>query len=1040
MKCTGLSMVGMLFLLVSSTQAAALDQPIVGADVVFEETDGLVAVEAEFFFKQTNTDKRRWYRTSAKEAPKVGMDPDGPHVAQASNNAYIEILPDTRRTHDDKLIGGENFSNNPTPPMAVVHYRVHFRTAGRYYVWVRAHSTGSEDNGLHVGIDGTWPETGHRLQWCEGKQTWHWESKQRTEKVHCGEPYKIYLDVEAGLHEITFAMREDGFEFDKWLMTLEREFERPAHAGPAVRVMQGTVPPPFPQVAADPKPAPQPAAQGSLDMVHLMKAAEFPSAGTNYYVDNNWLAINPDQHKQAQTSKAFPFPSGRYDVVLFAVGENDGKSEYRIMKNDQGIGHFVNPLSTGMYAEGQAHNELWENVEIQQGDKITVLTKVGSKDGEEFSRGRWAALAFAPMGKGKALLPLTVNQASVPPAAPSSSAAGAPSPEASLQFSNARIRLPDGTGEVDISGVLRQWYKVTLTLDGPYAHELDTKPNPFTDYRMTVIFKHASGEPVVRVPGYFAADGQAAESSADCGLKWRAHLSPDKTGKWSYQVLFVQGPGVATSDAAGAAMVPYHGQSGTFRVRKARQKLPDLRAQGRLQVVGKHHLRFAGTGDYFLKAGADAPETLLGYEDFDGTYTLKTKLKTWEPHVKDWQEGDPTWQGGKGKGLLGALNYLSAKEVNAFSFLTYNAGGDGDNIWPFIKRDAKFHYDCSKLDQWGIVFDHAQTRGLYLHFKTQETENDDNQKGKQAPGLVPASLDGGDLGPERKLYYRELIARYAYLLALNWNLGEENTQSQSQRQAAAAYLDAQDAFNHNIVIHTFPNQQDQVYRPLLGENSKLTGVSLQNHWDATHKKTLQWVTESAAAGKPWVVANDEQGNAGQGVPPDPGYQGFEADKLGYDLHDVRKQTLWGNIMAGGAGVEYYFGYKLPENDLVCEDFRSRDRSWDFCRIALDFFHENKIPFQEMVNRNTLIGNPENGKEKYCLARDGEVYVVYLGYVPTAALDLSDAQGSFQVKWFNPRTGGALQNGAVRQVKGGVKVDLGQAPTDPGEDWVILVRK
>ena len=34
-------------------------------------------------------------------------------------------------------------------------------------------------------------------------------------------------------------------------------------------------------------------------------------------------------------------------------------------------------------------------------------------------------------------------------------------------------------------------------------------------------------------------------------------------------------------------------------------------------------------------------------------------------------------------------------------------------------------------------------------------------------------------------------------------------------------------------------------------------------------------------------------------------------------------------MAGGAGVEYYFGYSLPENDLLCEDFRSRDRSWDF---------------------------------------------------------------------------------------------------------------
>ena len=34
-------------------------------------------------------------------------------------------------------------------------------------------------------------------------------------------------------------------------------------------------------------------------------------------------------------------------------------------------------------------------------------------------------------------------------------------------------------------------------------------------------------------------------------------------------------------------------------------------------------------------------------------------------------------------------------------------------------------------------------------------------------------MDGGNLGPERILYYRELIARFGYHLALNWNLGEE---------------------------------------------------------------------------------------------------------------------------------------------------------------------------------------------------------------------------------------------------------------------------
>ena len=72
----------------------------------------------------------------------------------------------------------------------------------------------------------------------------------------------------------------------------------------------------------------------------------------------------------------------------------------------------------------------------------------------------------------------------------------------------------------------------------------------------------------------------------------------------------------------------------------------------------------------------------------------------------------PTWKDGKGKGLIGAINYLSSKGANSMSFLPYNAGGDGDNVWPFVDRDDKFHYDVSKLDQWQIVFDHAQPRGF----------------------------------------------------------------------------------------------------------------------------------------------------------------------------------------------------------------------------------------------------------------------------------------------------------------------------------------
>ena len=308
---------------------------------------------------------------------------------------------------------------------------------------------------------------------------------------------------------------------------------------------------------------------------------------------------------------------------------------------------------------------------------------------------------------------------------------------------------------------------------------------------------------------------------------------------------------------------------------------------------------------------------------------------------------------------------------------------------------------------------------------------------------MPASLDCGNTGPERRLYIRELVARFAYELALNWNLGEENTQTTVQHRAMIQYIHDVDPYDHNVVLHTFPNQQEDVYQPLLGQ-SYLTGLSLQNAWNAAHQQTTRWVRGSAAAGVPWVVANDEQGSASTGVPPDPGYPGFTGkDNQGnqvQSLHDIRKMTLWGNLMGGGAGVEYYFGYVLPDNDLTLENFRSRDKSWDYARIALAFFRDEKIPFWDMSNADLLVGNPSNDNSVFCFAKAGELYLVYLPNGGTAALDLGGATGQFNVSWFDPRTGGALKRGSVASVKAGGKVALGMAPGSPDEDWLIVVRR
>jgi hypothetical protein len=444
---------------------------------------------------------------------------------------------------------------------------------------------------------------------------------------------------------------------------------------------------------------------------------------------------------------------------------------------------------------------------------------------------------------------------------------------------------------------------------------------------------------------------------------------------------------------------------------------------GHLEYTGERYLRFSGTDEPFLKGGADSPENLLGYIDFDDTVDhggsandLIDGLHRYQPHIDagDWQTGDPSWRSGKGKGLIGALNYLASRGMNSVYFLTMNVGGDGREVYPWTGYDERNRFDVSKLDQWEIVFAHMERLGLAMHVITQETENDQ-------------LLDGGALGDTRKLYYRELVARFGHHLAVVWNLGEENTNSDAQRKAFSSHIRSLDAFDHPIVVHTYPGQYDAVYTPLLGYPD-FEGPSLQmGSMSGTHAETLEWVGRSADEGRPWFVCLDEIGPANTGVKPD-------ADDPNHDT--VRHQALWGNLMAGGAGAEWYFGYAYPHNDLDCEDWRSRETMWDQTAAALGFFHDH-LPFPAMEPADDLTADGGD----YVLALENAVYAVYLPQGEVLdALDLSSATGEFEVQWFDPRNGGPLQPGTIATVSAGGIVDCGLPPVDPGLDWVALIRR
>jgi hypothetical protein len=564
-----------------------------------------------------------------------------------------------------------------------------------------------------------------------------------------------------------------------------------------------------------------------------------------------------------------------------------------------------------------------------------------------------------------------------------------------------------------VTGELKKWHKVTIDFAGPETSETAT-PNPFTDYRLDVTFRN--GKSTYVVPGYYAADGDAANTGATSGNVWRVHFSPDKTGQWTYKASFKKGRHVAM-EGGGQSAGYCDGATGSFEIAPSDKTGRDHRAKGRLEYVGGRYLRFAETGEHFLKQGADAPENLFAYQDFDGDFKSDgqndKRIKTFSAHLRDWKPGDPTWKGGKGKGLIGAINYLAGEGMNAFSFLPLNIDGDDKNVFPYLDYDERYRLDVSRLAQWEIVFEHADRLGMFIHFKTLETENE-------------LLLDGGDLGPQRKLYYRELIARFGHHLALNWNLGEEiNNATTAQKKAWAQFFHDHDPYHHLIVIHNGANHFD-----LLGKGSKLTGFSLQTNkpdFQNVHSRVKTYLDKSAAAGKPWAVACDEPGDASHALRPD--------NDAGDSHEDGRKNALWGTFMAGGWGNEWYFGYKHAHSDLTCEDFRSRDRWWDYCRYALEFFKKHEIPVWEMSSTDELTPDEND----YCLSKPGEIYVVYLKNGGTAELDLSDAEGEFEVRWYDPRHGGPLVTGTVPTVRGGSTRSLGGPPKDKERDWAVLVR-
>jgi hypothetical protein len=592
-------------------------------------------------------------------------------------------------------------------------------------------------------------------------------------------------------------------------------------------------------------------------------------------------------------------------------------------------------------------------------------------------------------------------------------------------------KLPIATPRnIDNTPVHMQWHTVSLDFKGPAVAENDAD-NPFLNYRLTVEFTHQESKQTIR--GFYSADGNAAETSADKGAIWQVRFNPEMSGEWAYKATLRKGENIALSpNIESGNAIGISNSSGKFIVVPSDKDGEDFRSKGRI-VAHEGHFIFKDSQKPWLKMGTNSPENLLAFVDFDGTYRMAVEesdgeatpselLHEYSNHTKDWNIGDPTWQNGKGKAIIGAMNYLASKGMNSDYFLTLNILGDGKDVWPYLAPDNFTRFDVSKLAQWEILFEHMQSKGILLHMVIQETENE-------------TMLDNGDTGPMRQLYFQELIARYAHHNALVWNLGEENGvapwspigQNDAQRRAMTTFLKENDPYNHPVLLHTHSEgkHRSDILDDILGFKD-LDGLSLQQAEPIETAEVMEeWKHKAEVNGKKWLISMDEIG---------PWYQGAVNDYESPGHDSLRHFVLWGSLLSGGSGVEWYFGAKHPQNDLTSEDWRSRDQLWEITNHAKMFF-DKYLPYTEMIPNHKLLKT----KYAFCLAKENEVYAAYLPKNSDRNIDLSHASGNYTLSWFDPLNGGELQTGSIKSLKGGGVQSLGNTPLDGEGDWVILIR-
>ncbi len=344
-----------------------------------------------------------------------------------------------------------------------------------------------------------------------------------------------------------------------------------------------------------------------------------------------------------------------------------------------------------------------------------------------------------------------------------------------------------------------RWGKVELVFQGPAMHGMGD-PNPF-NITFDVMFTAPDGTNHL-VPGFYDGDG---EGGLD-GNVWKARYSAGQNGVWRWHTQSTE-PSL-------------NGLSGQIQVVDPPLDAPNLYRLGRLEYVGERYLKFR-EGGYWIKAGADEPENLLGAAFGQGDWEAKKRQ----------------------------IDYLASTGVNSVYIMMMNIDGDHRDVWPWVgdtgeeAKQNSARYDVAKLEHWRDLFEHIQSSGLVIQIVLED--------------------DSAWTGHDYTRYYREMVARFGYLPAIYYNFCEEYNEAHTLDAAIdfMRLLRTIDPYGRPRAIHNVNLPRNEF---LDSEAVQVTSIQTDPKKPASlNQLAVDWTEAALARNRPPpVVSFDEARPAG----------------------------------------------------------------------------------------------------------------------------------------------------------------------------------